>query len=552
MDFEASCIWFINTFMKKAFLLTYVMFLTILSSAQVERKIESQITNVTVFLSKAQVTRESKARIEAGKTNLILTGLTSLLDPQSIQVTGKGDFILLGITHQQNYLNEQNLPVPLQIVKDSLEQLEHQLVLQSSQKEILNKEEQMLFSNQKIGGANQNLSVLELKGMADFYRSRLSDIVISRMKIDEKIKKLNEKVVKLQRQMKNQNELYMRNTSEIIISVSANAQTDVSLELNYVVANAGWYPQYDLRAVNTKSPVQLNYKANVYQSTGEEWKNVQLKLSTANPAQGGLKPELYTWYVDFYQPRPRSIRKDKSARMPSAARDMEVVEEMEGEVALPAPSESAADYVATVQTSINTEFNIGLPYTISSSNKPTLVEIGTHELKADYAYAVAPKLDADAFLMASVIGWEEFSLLPGEANVFFEGTFVGKTYVDPNSIKDTLAVSLGRDKRISVKRDRLKDYNSRKLIGANQRESFAYEVTVRNNKNESSKISIEDQIPISQNSQIEITTGDLSGGKYNKDTGKLTWEMNLQPNEIKKVIYKFEVKYPKDAIVSGL
>ena len=153
---------------------------------------------------------------------------------------------------------------------------------------------------------------------------------------------------------------------------------------------------------------------------------------------------------------------------------------------------------------------------------------------------------------AGPLGWEEFSLLPGEANVFFEGTFVGKSYLDPGSIKDTLSISLGRDKRIVVKRDKLKDFSSRKLIGTNQRETYAYEISVRNTKNEPVKIKVEDQVPVSQNSQIEVTVVDVGAASYNKDTGKLTWEMSLQPNETKKVVYKFDVKFPKDRTISGL
>jgi uncharacterized protein (TIGR02231 family) len=521
--------------------------------AQEEKPVESSISTVTVFLNKAQVTREAKTRIEQGKSILRIKGLTSQLDQQSIQVAGKGNFTILGIGHEQNYINEFNTPKKVLIIRDSVEITQRQIAIENSQKEILNKEEQMLLSNQRIGGTTQNVTVAELKAMADFYRSRLNDIVQSRMNVDMKVKKLNEKLVKLQRQINEMNELYMRNTSEILVSVSADAATSVELTVQYVVNNAGWVPLYDLRAINTKSPVKLSYKANVYQSTGEEWKNVRLKLSTANPTLGGLKPELYTWYLDFYQPVARSTRyraagglyKKEAAPQPVAEQDVsEIVEE--------APAATISDFVQTIQTSLNTEFDISLPYTVSSSNKPTLVDIRNHEIKADYIYSVAPKLDGDAFLMARATGWEEFSLLPGEANVFFEGTFVGKTFIDPNSIKDTLSISLGRDKRIVVKRDKLKDYSSRKVIGANQRDTRAYEISVRNTKSEAIKIIVEDQIPVSSNNQIEITTQDLGGSKYNKDTGKLVWEFNLQPNETRKVVYKFEIKYPKDRIIAGL
>jgi uncharacterized protein (TIGR02231 family) len=193
-----------------------------------------------------------------------------------------------------------------------------------------------------------------------------------------------------------------------------------------------------------------------------------------------------------------------------------------------------------------------MPYTVSSSSKPTLVDVRNFEMKAVYEYSVAPKLDQDAFLLAKAVGWEEFSLLPGEANIFFEGTFVGKSYIDPNSIKDTLAISMGRDKRIVVKREKVKDFTSRKIIASNQKDTYAWEISVRNTKAEPIKISIEDQIPVSQNSQIEVTVIDVAGAKYNKDTGKLNWDITLQPNEDKKIIFKYEVKYPKDKQVGGL
>lgn len=530
----------------------FVIFSTALF-AQEEKIVESKITSVTVFLNRAQITREAKTRIEAGKTILRLKGLTSQLDQQSIQVAGKGSFTILGISHQQNYLTPLNMPRSLATVLDSIDLTQRQIALQNSHKEILNREEQMLLANQKIGGTNQNLTATELKAMADFFRTRLSDIITARMKHDQQIKKLNDKLANLQRQHHEENELYSRNTSEILVSVSADVATSADLTVNYIVNNAGWFAVYDLRALNTKTPVQLNYKANVFQSTGEEWKNVRLKLSTANPSLGGLKPELAPWYLNFPSPVERKYRQPATGAVHrSAERPAEAVSELSEVVVTTAPATTSADYVSTVQTALNTEFDISLPYTVSSSNKPTLVEIRNHELKADYNYASAPKLDSDAFLIARATGWEDFSLLPGEANVFFEGTFVGKSYIDPNSIRDTLNVSLGRDKRIVVKREKLKDFSSRKLIGSSQRETRAFEISVRNTKSEIVKINVEDQVPISQNNQIEVTVSDVGGAKYNKDTGKLVWELTLQPNETKKVVYKYEVKYPKDRIVTGL
>jgi uncharacterized protein (TIGR02231 family) len=213
---------------------------------------------------------------------------------------------------------------------------------------------------------------------------------------------------------------------------------------------------------------------------------------------------------------------------------------------------TVADFVTTIETSLNVEFDISIPQTVASSAKPTVVDVKSSNVNANYEYAVAPKLDLDAFLIAKVTGWEDLNLLPGDANIFFEGTFVGKTFIDPNSIRDTLSLSMGRDKRIVVKREKLKDLSTRNVIGLNEKQAEAWEISIRNSKSEPVKVIVEDQVPVSRNSQIEVTVIDVGGARQDTYSGKLTWKLNLKPAENKKLNYKFEVKYPKDRRINGL
>ena len=545
---------FKNRFMKKITLFACLFLSMVMSNAQTEKSTESKISSVTVFLSKAQVNRSVKTKVEEGKTTLVIGGLSPQLDPQSIQVGGKGRFTIMGTGHRINYLNEFNKPKRLMVLQDSLDLLKSLIANETSQKEVLNREEQMILANQKISGANQNLTVAELKSMADFFRARLGELVSSKMKTDDKVRMLNEKSTKIQKQINEQRDVYNRNTSEILVTVQADASTSVDLELNYVVANAGWAPVYDLRAVDTKSPIQLAYKASVFQATGEEWQNVHLVLSTANPNLGGLKPELAAWYLEFYQPirtaryRNDPMKKSAPSAMRSSAGAAEVAEVPDEEIV----AESLSDYVTTVETSLNVEFDISIPQTVLSSAKPTVVDVKSSSVNANYEYAVAPKLDLDAFLLAKITGWEDLNLLPGEANIFFEGTFVGKTFIDPNSIRDTLSVSMGRDKRIVVKREKVKGLSTRNVIGVNEKQASAWEISIRNTKSEQVKVVVEDQIPVSRNNQIEVTMIDAGGARQDTYSGKLTWKLNLKPAENKKLSYKFEVKYPKDRRVNGL
>lgn len=517
--------------------------------AQTEKRVDSRIENVTVFLNRAQINRSAAARIDGGRSTLIIGGLTSRLDPQSVQVSGTGRFTILGVSHRQNFLNEFTLPARLRVLKDSVQLIRDQIQMIQANKEIANKEEQLILANQKIGGQNQNLSVQELKAMADFFRTRLSEIAELKMKHDKRITQLNETLVKVQRQFQEQNDLLQRNTSEVVVSIDAEAAGNVQLTLSYVVANAGWAPLYDIRGESTNKPLKLQYKANVYQSTGEDWNNVRLTLSTGNPALGGVKPELGPWYLDFYQPVVRSPRYLEKAQMEVAAA-APVADD--GYLNTSTAARTVADAVNVVESSLMTQFVIGLPYSVASTGTPTLVDIAAHSVNASFKYAAAPKLDNDAFLIANASGWEALNLLPGEANVFMEGAFVGKTYINPQQITDTLFISMGRDKRIVVKREKVKDLTSRRAIGSSQRETSGFEISVRNTRNETVTVLLEDHIPVSQNSQIEVSLQESSNARYDAVTGKLIWEFTLKPQEQRKVTYKFEVKYPKDKTISGL
>ncbi|GIV37199.1 MAG: hypothetical protein KatS3mg032_1578 [Cyclobacteriaceae bacterium] len=512
--------------------------ITNLVMAQTEKTAESDISRVTVFLNRAQVTRQVKARVEAGKNTVVVRGLPAALDPQSLQVRAEGKAVLLGVGHRHSFINELLLPPELKKLKDSINFYNRQLMLEQQNREVLNKEEQMLLANQRIGGANQNLSVSELKGMADYFRSRLTEITLLRLKTDEKTAWLKERLEKLNRQYSAQNELYKRNTSEVVISLLTETAGPAELELSYVVNNAGWQPVYDIRALNAGGPVQLHYRARVHQSTGEDWKQVKLKLSTANPASGGVKPELDVWYLDFlYPPTPRA----------AAAKNVrgDVAEAPDEEVLLVSDEATLANYTQAVQTSLNTEFDIGLPYTVTSSTQPVTIDIQRFDVPATYRYAAVPLLDNDAFLQAHITGWEEYNLMPGEAQVFFEGTYVGKTYINPGQTTDTLSVSMGRDPRLIIKREQRKDFTTRKTMGSNIRQSKAWNISLRNTRTVPVTIMVEDHVPVSRNSQIEVTLIDSGGARYNKETGKLSWELTLQPNESKTVGFAYEVKYPK-------
>jgi uncharacterized protein (TIGR02231 family) len=202
--------------------------------------------------------------------------------------------------------------------------------------------------------------------------------------------------------------------------------------------------------------------------------------------------------------------------------------------------------VQSQQNQTNVQFEIERPYTIASDGKQLTVEIAEHQLNADYRYHAIPKLSEFAYLTASVAGINDLNLLSGEASVFFDGAYLGKTLINIENTNDTMSVSLGADKNVLVKRTPQKEQNERSFVGANQRSTRAFNLEVLSRKTQSIQITVEDQIPVSTSSDVSVESLELSGAKLNEDTGILKWEFQLQPQGKKSLKLKYQVKYPKN------
>ena len=205
--------------------------------------------------------------------------------------------------------------------------------------------------------------------------------------------------------------------------------------------------------------------------------------------------------------------------------------------------------VNQVENQTNIEFDITDPYTITNDGKQCTVDINEFDLKAIYQYAVVPKVSTDVFLTAKLTDWNKYNFLSGEANLFFEGTFIGKSVIDANATADTLNLSLGADKNIVVTRNTVKTLTEKQNLGSNRKDPRDWEIEVKNRKNQLVNLLVEDQIPVSQNSSIEVEKQELSGGKLDEKSGKVTWDFQLKPQDDKKVELKYLVKYPKSQSV---
>lgn len=526
--------------MKTTILITAIALLSCTITFSSEIKTDSDIKDVTVFLKGAQIEREAYVNLKSGTNEIVFTGLSPYVDANTIQAKGKGNFTILSVNYRKNYLVKEKKSKRTIVLEDSLELLQEEIDELTGLQNVYHQEQSMLTANKSIGGTQTGVNILDLQKATEFFRERMKDINKKLLSLKMDLKVLHEEKSKIANQLQEEKERKRGPAGEVVVAVSSKTAQRAKLLLDYSVSNAGWIPYYDLRAKDVNSPVELNFKAKVYQTTGAEWENVNLTLSTAEPSKSGIKPSLNTWYVSLYEPYSSSGgRYKKSKAMPMAAAETYSTR-------VKKDAETMSDYTQVVNKQTNFEYQVNIPSSVKPDGKKVRVNITDHTLNANYKYYCVPKLDTDAFLMAEVTGWSEYNLLPGNINLFFEGTYTGKSYMDVNNANDTLPISLGRDKGIIVKREKIKDIESSTTIGLNQKETQGWKITVFNNKRQPIEIVIEDQLPVANNKDIKIEPIELSNAKHIEYSGMLEWELKIKPRETKKIKLKYSIKYPKN------
>jgi hypothetical protein len=595
---------------------------------------KTEVKAVTVFSSGAQVLRKKTMDLPAGKSSIKFTELSPYMDEKSIQIKTNNEVFVLSVNRQFNYLDSAVRTKNLQELTSKLEALEKKIHLENTNLEVIKEELGFLKDNRILGGKNSEVSLVNLKQTADYYHERITALKMKEVEIDKNIEQLSKQKDAVSKELQQEGSSSVTLLSEIVVKVDTKVATSCEFELQYVVGNAGWYPLYDIRAKNIEEPVELRYKATIRQNTKEDWKNVQIRLSSSDPNTGSVAPELKTYFLDYYTAAPRynaidhvsgrvydintnesipgaivsiegttiatatningeyslTITPDaknitvssigyENQTMPirnstmniklhpdlndlqevvmmSTAKDLGSVSgkvagvQVKSNYSKQAALKKVLAPVEQVENQTSVDFDIKTPYTIHSDNRSITVDMDVYLLATEYEYYCVPKIDKDVFLIAHILDWEKYNLLAGEANIFFENTFVGKSVLDVRHVSDTLKISLGRDKSIVVNREKMKDFTSRQFIGNKKEETKAWLISVKNNKKQTIKISVNDQVPVSTNEQIEVSTESVSGAELNKETGEVIWKFKLDPSGKKEMNLKYKVKYPKEKTLS--
>ena len=555
--------------MKKISIILLMLVCQHLVIAQSQKELKSSVKEVTIFTNGAQIIRTANINIQAGVSEMVFEGISPYTNISTIQTSGKGNFIILDSRHNIKYPEPADNPeilIPaalqrkIEAAQDSLNEINYDYDVIKDRKDLFTKQKDMLVNNPLMRGGGKSDSLPILKDAMEFYNTKMSNINIELQKIKREENKVSLKKTQLQTRLNEllayKERLISEKTSstdpiyQVIVTVSAKEAVSGSLSISYICSNAGWTPAYDIRVKDIENPVELTLKANVYQNTGEDWNNVKLKLSTNNPNKSNIKPYLATWLLNYYMPITAYTSNIMMEKSESSIREKEAKDVVDYKLPLisnPA-AQLASTYTSQTQNLTAMEYSIDLPYSIPTDGKNHLVYVQTYDnIATKYNHFVAPKIDKEAFLIAKLSNWEDLNLLPAKANIYFENAYIGETSIDPNIITDTLELSLGRDKGIAVMRKKLKDKEKEQIIGNSRVKTICIEITIKNNKNSSVDLTLDDQIPIANDKDIKVGfDSDNFTGNYNETTGMLNWKMNLKPKENKTVKFTYTIKYDKD------
>ncbi len=532
-------------------------------NTETAQEITTPVQSAIVYLYGAEVTHSKQVTLSPGRNKIVFLGLSPKLNSKSIQVSNTGDAAILAISDAINYLANQKESTKIKQLKDSTKYLRDAITQLNNDKNAYGTEKEMLLKNEDIRSKEKGVAIADLKLAADFYRSRIKEINGEIFKLDKKESEINEQLIKSDNELLQLNAKNNQPTAEITILLSSATKATTTIDLKYIVSDCGWSPDYDLRAEDITQPIQLKYRAKVFNNTGIDWNDIKIKLSTADPSQSASKPLLTAWNLNYntgaYGMSGLNTLAGVSSNgegfmgnAPVAAYDKQKTledNEITAQQEISKMQVAGNGKVQTVEiqvSELSAEFDIKNSYTIPSDFKPYIVDVTEYKLPATYQHFSVPKLDKNAFLLARINGWEDLNLVEGPANVYYSGTYVGQSYINTRSADDTLDLSLGRDNKVLVTRSKVKEYCSKKALGSSTKETFAYEMVIKNNRKTPIQIEVDDQLPISLQSDITVEALETSKGIYDSKTGKYAWNYALQPGDVKKIEFSFSVKYPKN------
>ncbi len=529
-----------------------ILLVSSMALAQKPLFVTAKVKAATVYSNSAELFQSTSAVLPKGTSEIVVKNVADYLNESSVQIGAPATVTVLSVQFTNNYISEYEIDEnssDVKKVRDSIKLVEKEIGRLTNSLNSEAKTLELLDKNQQVSGTNTGLNLAELAKVVEYYKAKRTEISNNYDVLEEKIVKLNETMARLRTKLEiNTKNQEKTSNGKLILQVMNEVAGNVDFDINYLTANASWQPFYDLRANSISDPIQMMYKARVTQSTGIDWKKVKLTLSSGNPIQNNQAPLLQAWFLRYAT--ANGYLADRNDYKENAFNSLQG--RAEGLSTSYVAKSSITNYTTINENQLSVSFDIDIPYDILSNGKAHSVSLKEIELPASYKYYSAPRVEKEAFLLAQISDYSKYNLLPGDANIIFEGLYVGKTYINPNQTSDTLSLSMGRDKKISIKREKIVDKSGTRFLSSKKEQTFTYDITIRNNKKENVDLMLKDQYPLSPDKEIEIELKDSDGAKVNAETGILTWQLNLKPNETKKIRISYKIRYPKDRVIDNL
>lgn len=523
----------------KRILCTLLLVVTLPTWAQKAKFSLAETKAVRVYFNGAEISQKAQATLPVGTSTVVFSNISNYVNDNTIQIGVPNYTTVLSMQYTNQYLEEYDSSAESPLVKpvkDSITLLQGQLKKIQNQ---LATEQQAIDLLDRNKGITSNFSVAELQKLLQYYKTQRVELQSNVDALNKKQEIASSKLEQLKTRLQiNQPDGSEKSRGKIILTVENKTAGLIPFEISYLSQSAYWNPYYDLNVENINAPIQMLYKAQITQNTGIDWKNVALSLSSGTPNESNQAPELNPKFIYYREIEDYNrVQYQLEGSTPG-------VNVMKAKAA--SNSVAMNDQVVSSESQMSSNFDISMPFTVLSNNKKHSVLLKNFSIPATYQYFVVPKLNTNVYLMANIKNYNDYNILDGEANIMVDGVYVGKTYITANASEEDLKLSLGKDAKIAVNRTLVADKSSNKVISNKRVRVFTYDLTIKNNKNLKADILVEDQVPLSQDKDIEVSLIDRDGADYNAETGKLSWKLNLKPNETKKIRISYSVKHDKN------
>ncbi len=487
----------------------------------------TDIKEVSVYRNGAYITRLGHFDLKEGKQTLTIEGLSQTLDPSTLTVSLNSQVSGSNI-HVEHYTPEKQNEIKKQIL-DSLKKVQRQIQTRNDQIEILKKNTD--FSSR------ENISLKDMSEYIDVLPERIEKIYDEISDLEEEEKRLQKKLEEKQKEARS----YI-----VKIDLETKKEGNYPLQLRYFERNVFWNPSYEIRAQENEE-VSILLKAQVCQNTNEEWKDVKVSLFTGDPSTSADIPVLHPHHLSFYQPRlMANMISGGSAKMAMAMKDEIVAEEAEDMETFEDTMETVTYGRATVnENETMMEYDLEGLHDISNEN-PFDIELTRRSIPCRYHSVAIAKADPFAYLAAEVKSADLYDVLNSNANIYYRDTFLGNAFLAVDPSKETYDISLGKDEGIRLKRTQKKKYRSNVLLKGQTKTEFEYEIEVSLNRSRNARITLKDQIPVSEDKTIQVETVKLSDGKLDEKTGEVIWEFDLTGPATRSFTLSYNVSWPKD------